>query len=132
MAKRWNYAAPYDIEYQLDIKGRSFSNEWFHIEPSGRAIVRKHYASDGCTPKFWVGDWFSVGVPDGPLDLDTGMVITARAFYIHDALIQFAAEIPVTYSEAHHEFCIEIHKTDFSMKEVYCTVVRHFGPQDKY
>lgn len=128
--KRWKHVAPYDIRYQTNVIGYNYQDDYFAIWPDGRVVVKEGYASDGCTPKIYLGPILGVwGVPDGALDPVTRLPTTGRAFFIHDSLLQYRYIIGITPQAAHSEFCREIKASSFPAADLYCWFVRHLGPK---
>ena len=128
------YAAPTDLIYHTNIKGRNFENEELKLESNGRAVVKKGFPSDGCSPtfkmpfnKFFQFGWV-VGPPNGPRDSKTGLPVSARAFFLHDALLDHVRHV-VNTREIHREFCREIKLTDWRWKDQACWFVCKFGPK---
>ena len=136
MAKRkrpTRYRAHKDFIYFTEIKGVTFENEFLRIEPNGRITVREGFLSDGCSPKYKVPlltKWFGyvLGSPDGPRDPETGLPISARAFFLHDALLDYVRDT-VNIKQIHKEFCKEIHITNWKLRKQACWMVCKLGPK---
>jgi len=113
------------IVFETGILNRSFKNDWIEILPSGKIIVSKDYAWDGCTPKFNFLD-LTIGTPDGRV-VDYTYQITWYASLIHDAVYQFKKDVPITRLEADNLFYEELCKQKFKLRAVYYVGVRVFG-----
>lgn len=128
------FVAAHDYVYFTNLRGFDFENDQIRIEVNGRVTVKKGFRSDGCSPtyklpfsKFFQFGWI-IGPPNGPRDPDTGLPVSARAFFLHDALLDNAKDfIPV--NKIHAEFCREIKLTDWRWKNNACFFVEKFGPK---
>lgn len=127
------YVVPDDMIYFTGIKSRDFENHEILLEANGRVTVKKGFPSDGCSPtfkmpfsKFFQFGWV-MGPPNGPNDPVTGLPISARAFFLHDALLDHVRDL-VKAKEIHREFCREINKTEWRWKRQACWLVCKFGP----
>jgi hypothetical protein len=74
-----------------DEKGRC----WLELDGRG-VLIRKGYATDGCTPKINLFGWI-VGTPDGPIQKD-GYPQTYWASLVHDVLTQFQHDKKMIYN----------------------------------
>jgi hypothetical protein len=129
------FVVPKDMIFFTSISGLEIDNAYFKIEPNGRAVVKKGFRSDGCSPTFKLpfSNFFQfgwvVGPPNGPRDPDTGLPVSARAFFIHDALLDYCRP-HVPTKVIHAEFCREINATNWRWKKLACNAVCKFGPRD--
>lgn len=113
-------------EHQTNIKGIDFENDWLRIWPDGLIEVEPHYAWNGCSPKFNLLD-FTLGTPDGKLDLNTGKPLTYYASKVHDVLYQFKGLHGVKRKEADDLFLKMLQDSGFMWAKVYYGFVRAFG-----
>ncbi len=120
---------PRDEVYQTWVRGVEFGNEWFCIARTGLATVKQGYAVDGNSPKILILNLGYIGPPDGKIIPGTNLPSTYRAFFIRDALIQFAADLNIQPNKAHREYCKEIKLTRFPLRNLYCCAVYLFGPR---
>lgn len=97
------------------------------LHPGGRAVVKAHYAWDGCTPKFAVLD-IVVGTPDG---IPNEITRRPKAYYaslVHDVLYQFLdADLPLSRAQADRVFLGLLERDAFAPRWVYYAAVRAFG-----
>ena len=128
------FRAPWDIRYQTFIFGIEFENEFFKLQADGKATVKEGYLSDGCSPtyklpfsKFFQFGWV-VGPPNGPRDPKTGLPISHKAFFLHDALLDFCRGL-VDIELIHAEFCREINLTNWAHRSTACWFVCNLGPK---
>lgn len=125
--KTYRWKANADILFQSGLRGYRFNNNYFTLNPDGDGIVKAGYACDGITPHIRLGRLGYLGLPEGVIQEDTMLPSTSRAFFIHDALIQFKDEIGITRSQTHPEFCREIMVTQFPLRLPYCWGVNLYG-----
>lgn len=122
-----------DKVYHTALLGYSYDSEQISIDPTGKITVFAGAGSDGCTPVWLFANRIFGGVPNGPLiRTESGKLepVTARAFYLHDWLLNTRSETFIPVDLIHKEFCIEIRKTDFWARNIYCKMVKWFGPKD--
>ena len=128
------FVVPEDYVYFTNIRGVKFENKYFAIDDNGRAVVKEGFRSDGCSPTgrlpfsgFFQFGWV-VGPPNGPRDVYTGLPISARAFFLHDALLDYIRS-DVKIEQIHAEFCREINLTNWRWRKQACFMVCKFGPK---
>lgn len=97
------------------------------VSRSGLLTITRHYAWDGCTPKFCVWD-FSIGIPDGVVHAESGHPKTYYASLVHDVCYQFLPDgLPLKRREVDRFFLTLMTKYDFGPRWVYWIAVRLFG-----
>ena len=126
------YCIKHDYRYASGIKGRSFENEWFKLEPDGMVTVkganRQGYAWDGCSPKWKCKDMF-FGTPEAVINYDTRQSKTYYASLIHDVFYQFSKDVKgiVRRKEVDKEFRNMLKGDTFGPAVLYYWGVRRFG-----
>lgn len=126
------YCIKDDFVYLSSIKGRSFENEWFKLEPGGTVIVKgtnqRGYAWDGCSPKFKIKDIY-FGTPEGVLNFDIRESKTCYASLIHDVFYQFSPDVKsfIKRKEVDNEFYLILEKNNFRFSRAYYFTVRLLG-----
>lgn len=85
--------------------------------------VRKDYAWDGCTPKFKLGGKI-FGVWDGFFNHRTKRPDTYYASLVHDVLLQFLGEHPISREHADNIFLWVMQRDDFPFAWIYYAFVR--------
>jgi hypothetical protein len=83
------------------------------------------YAWDGCTPKIDILNLFSVGVPDGRVNVETGKPITYYASLVHDVLCQFRGKTWKHRKE--NDLVFLNYLGDFKLRYVYYYAVRAYS-----
>ena len=122
-------------DYYTDITGYIYNSDEITIHSDGHIIIHEGAGSDGCTPVWIVANRFYVGVPNGPKikvtigDNEFYEPISARAFYLHDWLLNARHKTKMPVDVIHQAFCNEINGRDWWAKEPYCKIVKRFGPQ---
>lgn len=126
----WRYCldSPFRVR-SAHLEGVEFVNEWVEIE-GGAMTIRAGYAWDGCSPAWTYLGWW-VGVWDGPLCPD-GRPAAYFASLVHDALCQFAPQIPIKRDATVALFGDMLRERKFPgpLTWLYLEAVRRFGPQD--
>lgn len=126
MSKVYKYINEEERSFDVpEFKGKTFHSDFLHIYRTGRVVIPKGYAWNGCSPKFVVLDTI-VGTPDGNVG-NPGVPKTLYASMIHDALYQYKAEVPITRKEADLLFYKMIKENKFLWSNVYYRAVRIFG-----
>ena len=128
----WLYVIREDVTRVTNIKGRTFDNEWLHLDADGNLTIKgtnpnaKGYAWDGCSPKgaFMQQVW---GVPDGVIDPATEQRKTYYASLFHDILYQFGKQAGVKRKEADQLFLELMKESNFSWSYIYYFFVRAVG-----
>ena len=126
------YCIKHDYRHVSGIKGRSFENEWFKLEPDGMITIkgtnRQGYAWDGCSPKWKCKDMF-FGTPEAVINYDTRQSKTYYASLIHDVFYQFSKDVKhiVRRKEVDKEFRNMLKGDTFGPAVVYYCGVRRFG-----
>ena len=135
---RWIYELDADYEFNVRkylaseiTQAMSFrdrtGSERLVIYPDGRALIRAHYAWDGCTPKFAVFD-IAFGTPDGVPNERTRKPKTYYASLVHDVLYQFIdVHLPIARRDADEAFFDLLVRDSFAPRYVYWSAVRLFG-----
>jgi len=123
-----------DWEYLTEIREVNFENDFIKIDDHGLVVVKEKFRSDGCSPKFKFFGLGLKGIPDGyivdkPGSILDGYPITARAFFIHDALLDSHHDTGISARAIHREFCREIKQAKYWPKHLYCIVVKTLGPK---
>lgn len=129
-SRPWRYQLQSEYTVQAEhLRGVSFYNQWLRID-NGAVTVSKHYAWDGCTPKYFLPIIGWVGVPDGALTRQ-GVPQAYYASLVHDAMCQFRYHIPVTKEDTLRLFRDQLLEGGFgrARAELYTGAVRLFGPQ---
>lgn len=126
------YCIKYDYKHQTAIRGRSFENEWFKIEPDGMITIKgthfKGYAWDGCSPKIKIKDLY-FGTKEAVLNYDTGFSKTYYASLVHDVFYQFSKDLKefIKRIEVDKEFYSVLKRDGFCFAKLYYRAVRCFG-----
>lgn len=125
----WRYRL--DTAYTLKsphLAGICFCNEWLRIG-DGALTIPAGYAWDGCSPAWRVPGGLWLGTPDGPLGID-GRPPTFYPSLVHDALCQFAADVPVTRAATVALFHDMLRAAGMPAwcAALYAAAVRAFGP----
>ena len=118
------------MRMDTDILGFEFRDEFLQITKDG--VVKLFYGlcSDGCSPTYVFPFIGVVGPWNGPKPYPSALPVTARAFFLHDALLERRKEIGIPVEQIHRAFSKEIGLTDFVLKDFYSFLARHFGPRD--
>ncbi len=127
----WIYQLQEDyITFSKHLKGVEYENEWIRIK-DGIVTVRKYYAWDGCTPKYFLPVFGWVGISDGPIN-DAGYPQAYYASLVHDALCQFRNNILINKESTLNIFKEMLIDGGFSplRASIYTRAVDWFGPQD--
>lgn len=119
----------YGIHLYTAIKGYKYEDAGIKIYPNGLVYLKEGLCSDGCSPTFDVPLLGIIGPWNGPVNRHTNLPITAKAFYLHDALLEVRRFTGMTTDEIHKAFCVEMMKTDFILRELYCLLATRYGPQ---
>jgi hypothetical protein len=97
------------------------------LEKGGRIVVMRHYAWNGCSPKFCFCD-ILLGTPDGVVDVRTGRPKTYYATLVHDALCQFLPDgLPLSRADVDRCFLALLVESGFRARWLYYLAVRAFG-----
>lgn len=104
------------------------SKVWLLLSKSGRLAIEAGYSWDGCSPKVSINGRI-FGVPDGPINPDTGLPRTYRASLVHDALLQASADpsFPLTRQQVDQIFYDILVKDGFKYAWLYYEGVKHLG-----
>ncbi len=124
------YVLQKDLFYHLNglgIVGYEYEDKDIRIRSNGHITVYSGYESDGNTPKLNT-PFGAYGVPDGPVQKD-GLPISARAFIIHDALLDTGHHHGIAIQKVHQAYAYEIRKTTWIFKRLYAYMVVKFGPR---
>lgn len=129
-SRPWLFSLTQDYQWdasQWIVRDIAFDNPWLCIN-LGIITVKQGYSWDGCTPKWALADLWVIGTPDGRLHY--GLPITYHASLIHDALVQFRHQLPITQQQATAIFDAMLAERQFAWRKLYVWAVSHFGPQD--
>lgn len=127
----WIYQLQEDYTvYSKHLEGVEYENQWILIT-GGSITIRRHYAWDGCTPKYFLPVFGWVGVSDGPIN-DAGYPQAYHASLVHDALCQFRNNILINKESTLNIFKEMLVTDGFSQLRatIYTKAVDWFGPQD--
>lgn len=123
--RSWLYRLDKDVIFQTEIFGFHLKAPYFELEKNGVVTLKKGYAWNGCTPKFSFLDLFKIGTPDGVIDGETKLPVTAMASALHDALYQYGILIGITRKQADDEFKRFLGR--FKLAGLYYFTVRALG-----
>lgn len=126
--KRFMIIKPMTIHTGL--LGYEYNDDRAQVFPNGILIIKEGACSDGVSPTFRLGRLGVFGPPNGPLDLDTGLPITAPAVFAHDILLEIRKETGMSAKEIHWCFGHLIMDTKFILRGLYRFMAKHFGPRD--
>lgn len=106
---------------------------WLMIDAAGVMTIAKGYASDGCSPKYRLRKWI-IGTPDGSVCPFCKLPETYYAFYVHDALCQFAGhkDMPWSRAEIDQIFYDVLKRDNFKWAGFYYWAVVKLGPFHKW
>lgn len=130
MSKTWRYQLDRAFRHgSPHLLGVSYSNEWIDIR-HGAILIHRGYAWDGCSPAVRLPGGIWLGTPDGPLMAD-GRPQTFCASLVHDALCQWADEIPIRQAATLGVFEELLQEAGFPGWRIwlYVQAVKRFGPQ---
>ena len=130
MKKKHNYKYKIRLPKTFLLKGflsESFEGRFIKICKGGLIKIKEGYAWDGCTPNVNVLGLFSLGTPNGTLNLNTGLPSTYRASLLHDALYQYREFIPISRKDADCLFYQQLVRDNFGFAKLYYWTVRIFG-----
>lgn len=112
------------------IEGYEFENDQIKIQKDGLVTIKRDAGSDGCTPCFLLFGASYWGIPNGPVRACTQEPVTARAFFLHDWLLNTRHESGIPVELIHQAFCDEISDIErYWAKPFYCPAVKLFGPK---
>lgn len=113
----------------VHLQGVEYSNDWVDIRHHS-IMIQPGYAWDGCSPAWRLPGGIWLGTPDGPLMAD-GRPQTFYASLVHDALCQWAEEIPIPRSATVALFGEMLREAGFPPWRVwlYAWAVARLGPQ---
>lgn len=126
----WRYRLEQAYRYVSHwLLGVEYRNEWIEIS-DGSIMIHRGYAWDGCSPALRLPGGLWLGTPDGPLMPDG----RPQAFYaslVHDALCQWAAEIPIRQEDTVALFRDMLCEAGFPpwRLRLYAGAVDRLGPQ---
>lgn len=126
----WRYRLDRHFVYtSRSLDDVEFQNNWITIRHS-TIVIRSGYAWDGCSPAVRLPGGLWLGTPDGPLMAD-GRPQTFYASLVHDALCQWANEIPIRQEATVALFGDMLRDAGFSgwRAALYAGAVARFGPQ---
>lgn len=116
--------------FQTTLLGYEYRDEHFGISPSGLVWLGNGICSDGCSPTYQVPVIGLVGPWNGPRSqMHPDLPITARAFFLHDALMERRKLLGIPVEDAHAQFELEIKKSRFFLAALYAWFVNTFGPK---
>ncbi len=116
------------LSYNTDLRGYEYEDQYCSIYASGLVTLRKGICSDGCSPTYNT-PLGVIGVWNGPIQSD-GLPITARAFFLHDALLERRRKIGIPVDDIHKAFEAEIMLSGFILAPLYAYAVNQYGPRD--
>lgn len=131
----WKYKLESDVAVTVsapDITGAyayrrgTYEHKWFNLHFGIDFIVitvKKNYAWDGCTPKFKMGGKI-FGVWDGFFNHNTKQPDTYYASLVHDVLLQFIGEHPISRKHCDEIFLWIMQRDAFPFAWVYYAFVR--------
>ena len=105
---------------------------WLMIDTHGVMTIAAGYASDGCSPKYAFKRWI-IGTPDGSVCPFCKLPETYYAFFVHDALCQFADHKDMPWSRAQIDkiFYNVLKRDQFKWAKFYYWAVVKLGPIHK-
>jgi len=116
----------YAYQHKLLI-GIYLSNNWCNIN-DGILIIKKGYAWDGCSPKHSAFGLFLFGTPDGVLK--EGKPWTYYQSLVHDVLMQFRLELPLSKEQTSTIFRDHLNSVKWPLTKQYVWAVNKLGPQN--
>lgn len=128
MSWRYKLDRPY-LHVSRQLAGVDYRNEWIDIR-HGAILIQPGYAWNGCSPAWRLPGGVWLGTPDGPLGVD-GRPLTYYPSLVHDALCQWAGEIPIRQSATVALFGDMLREAGFPPWRVwlYAIAVDKLGPQ---
>lgn len=126
----WRYRLDADFHHHTPLlAGCFFAGDWLAIA-DGALTIPAGYAWDGCSPAWRLPGGLWLGTPDGPLGAD-GRPLSYRASLVHDALCQYAPELPIARDVSVAVFAELLAEAGFPAwrTRLYAAAVRRFGPQ---
>lgn len=126
----WRYRLERAFRYvSRFLLGVEYRNEWIEIN-NGVILIQRGYAWDGCSPAWRLPGGLWLGTPDGPLMPD-GRPQAYYASLVHDALCQWAIEIPIRQVDTVALFGDMLREAGSPgwRAALYTGAVARFGPQ---
>lgn len=125
----WRYRLDHPFRHASPhLAGVDYRNDWIGIH-HGAIFIQPGYAWDGCSPAWRLSGGLWLGTPDGPLMPD-GRPQTFYPSLVHDALCQWASEVPIRQRATVALFAELLRISGFPRWRVrlYATAVEKFGP----